>query len=216
MKTIAEPIFLTWAADGGLVPDPRYPASRQQLVFVDAPDCWRPWSCPTTPAETAAFVGAAVGIVGRDQPWRVRLRGGGQFAPTLPLPKPNLTSQPPLQPRVSHRPRAEPLNLIRQNRARSSNLLSPSRCLAIASKPTSRSSTRNATPACSSTIIASSLPSFRTTRSWTTSVEGWPTPDFRARSTDASRSLERRPPNRLLKLTTAARGDRRRPTSRPW
>jgi hypothetical protein len=83
MKTIADPIFLTWAADGGLVPDPRYPASRQQLVFVDAPDCWRPWSCPTTPAETAAFVGAAVGIVGRDQPWRVRLRGGGQFAPNL-------------------------------------------------------------------------------------------------------------------------------------
>jgi hypothetical protein len=34
MKIISEEEFLSWAAEAGLVPDPAYPASRQQLVFA--------------------------------------------------------------------------------------------------------------------------------------------------------------------------------------
>ena len=83
MKTITEPLFLKWAADAGLVPDPRYPASRQ-LVFAAEPDWWAPYSCPTTPSETAAFLRVAIDLIAHADPVRVRIRGGGPFSVDSP------------------------------------------------------------------------------------------------------------------------------------
>ena len=77
MLIIPNSEFLVWAAEAGLVPDPRYPLSRQ-LVYADCPDCWGGWDPPRVPGEPTRFVGTIISLVG-DGPLRVRLRGGGVF-----------------------------------------------------------------------------------------------------------------------------------------
>jgi len=84
MKALSDQAFLMWAAEVGLVPDPAYPSSRQQLVFVSCPDCWGVWESPRASGELATFVGLIIGLVGGHGPLRIRLRGGGRFGVTNP------------------------------------------------------------------------------------------------------------------------------------
>jgi hypothetical protein len=56
MKTISEQAFLTWADEAGLVPDPAYPHSCQQLVFTSASDCWAAGASPRGTHELAAWL----------------------------------------------------------------------------------------------------------------------------------------------------------------
>jgi hypothetical protein len=78
MHTLSDAEFLQWAAEARLVPDPRYPLSRQQLVFASCPDYWSTWHIPNSPGECAEFVRTLIRLSG-DAPLRIRLRGGGRF-----------------------------------------------------------------------------------------------------------------------------------------
>ena len=76
MQSISDSDFLAWAAEAGLVPDPRYPRSRPQLVFTNCPDGCGVWDTPRVPGELTKFVNTVISLVG-EGPLRIRLRGGG-------------------------------------------------------------------------------------------------------------------------------------------
>ena len=78
MRNIPESEFLEWAAQANLVPDPRYPHSRQQLVFVNSTDCRGGWTPTLGPDEPAKFVHTTIGLLGNGT-LRIRVRGGGFF-----------------------------------------------------------------------------------------------------------------------------------------
>jgi hypothetical protein len=76
MRLIPDDQFLSWAAEAGLVPDPRYPLSKQ-LVFPQAPDTWRFWLPPGLPSDLPGFLATALQLAGSGRPFRLRPRGGG-------------------------------------------------------------------------------------------------------------------------------------------
>jgi hypothetical protein len=78
VKIIPDDQFLTWAAEAGLVPDPRYPLSKQ-LVFQRNPTCWRPWPLPPSAERITAFLEAMIRQAGGGGVLRTRLRGGGSW-----------------------------------------------------------------------------------------------------------------------------------------
>ena len=82
MQSISDSDFLAWAAEAGLVPDPRYPQSRPQLVFTNCPDGCGVWDTPRTPGELTKFVDTVISLIG-DGLLRVRLRGGGVLGFTV-------------------------------------------------------------------------------------------------------------------------------------
>lgn len=78
MKLIADNDFLAWAAESGLVPDPRYPNSKQ-LVFPASFDTWRFWLPPGLPSDLPGFLSVAIRLAGAGPPYRLRARGGGSI-----------------------------------------------------------------------------------------------------------------------------------------
>jgi hypothetical protein len=78
IERLSNEAMLAWAAEGGLIPDPRYPDSHA-LVFEASPDCWCAWPAPHLPGELPTFVDAAITCASADAPYYVRLRGGGAF-----------------------------------------------------------------------------------------------------------------------------------------
>ena len=81
MRNIPESEFLEWAAQANLVPDPRHPHSRQQLVFTNSTACWGGWTPIRGPDEPTKFIETAIGLIS-SLTIRIRVRGGGSFAST--------------------------------------------------------------------------------------------------------------------------------------
>jgi hypothetical protein len=79
MRTLSDDTFLSWVAQSGLIPDPRYPSSRQQLVFVNAPECWSSWTSPDEPNARKRLLESLLDLLAPANSFRVRLRGGGSF-----------------------------------------------------------------------------------------------------------------------------------------
>jgi len=77
MQIIHDSDFLAWAAEAGLMPDPRY-LGTQQLVYPNLPDYWSGWAPPRGPGEPTKFVGTIISLIGNG-PLRIRMRGGGVF-----------------------------------------------------------------------------------------------------------------------------------------
>jgi hypothetical protein len=78
MNLIPEATFRAWAAEVGLVADPRYPGS-EQLVFGGSLDAREVWLPPTEPSGLPNFLTAAIRLASPTGPYRLRLRGGGTF-----------------------------------------------------------------------------------------------------------------------------------------
>ena len=81
MQIIPDSDFLAWAAEAGLMPDPRYQGT-QQLVYPKCPDCWGGWDPPRGPGEPTKFVGTVISLIG-DGALRIRMRGGGVFGSAI-------------------------------------------------------------------------------------------------------------------------------------
>lgn len=78
MNLLSNTAFLAWAAEAGLVPDPRYPGS-EQLVFAASFGAARVWLPPGEPNALPHFLTAAFRSASPAGPYRLRLRGGGPF-----------------------------------------------------------------------------------------------------------------------------------------
>ena len=76
MRLIPDAEFLPWAAESGLLPDPRYPRSKQ-LVFPASPDTSRFWLPPSIPSDLPGFLATAIQLASKTGPYRLRRRGGG-------------------------------------------------------------------------------------------------------------------------------------------
>jgi hypothetical protein len=78
MNLIPDASFRAWAAEVGLLADPRYPGS-EQLVFAGSLDAREVWLPPAAPSELPNFLTAAIRLASPAGPYRLRLRGGGPF-----------------------------------------------------------------------------------------------------------------------------------------
>jgi len=79
MDLLSRADFLSWAAEGGIVPHPGYPQSAQ-LVFRDAPeDQWRAWETPGPAAELTGFVNALLEAAAPAGPFVLSVRGGAPW-----------------------------------------------------------------------------------------------------------------------------------------
>jgi hypothetical protein len=78
MDLIPEATFRAWAAEVGLVSDPRYRRS-EQLVFAGSLDAHEVWLPPREPSALPNFLTTAIKLTSATGPYRLRLRGGGPF-----------------------------------------------------------------------------------------------------------------------------------------
>jgi len=79
MDLLSRAAFLSWAAEGGIVQDPKYPHSAQ-LVFRDAPeDQWLAWDTPGPAVELIGFLNALLEAAAPAGPFLLSVRGGAPW-----------------------------------------------------------------------------------------------------------------------------------------
>ncbi|PYM69918.1 MAG: hypothetical protein DME03_21680, partial [Candidatus Rokuibacteriota bacterium] len=79
MELVEAGDFLRWAADGGIVPDPRGPDGQAPLTFGGAPPAMRRWVAPEAPFNLPGFASCLLGSTARQSSVYLFIKGGAPW-----------------------------------------------------------------------------------------------------------------------------------------